>query len=391
MISFTPEEERMVRRIRELKAQSGSHSPSKFTLEEKIPGLDIRIDACFLSNPYATDLFLDWLKRDLVETGRLRDVLEFYPSQNQAIAENLAAYFDLPASRVFIGNGAIEIIQAILHRFCRKKIVLNIPTFSSYYEFAPPGVEVVLHRLKKEDDYRLDPDEYIRVVKESGADTAVLINPNNPDGGHIPFTSMQAMIAALSHLDQLIIDESFIHFAYADADESYSLQSVMELVKQHPHLVVVKSMSKDFGIAGIRAGFGVMSAAKVEALLANGYLWNSNGLAEYFFKLYSSTDFLQAYEEVRIRYIRETRDFLAALQQVPGIRTTPSKANFVLMEMIDGSTADDTMAKLLVSEGIYTRTCSDKIGLEGEYLRIASRTAAENEVILRALRNAFSS
>jgi histidinol-phosphate/aromatic aminotransferase/cobyric acid decarboxylase-like protein len=129
----------------------------------------------------------------------------------------------------------------------------------------------------------------------------------------------------------------------------------------------------------------VMSKERVHSLLKNGFLWNSNGLSEYFFRLYVRNDFLNEYEVERVKYIKETQKFFEDLGRLPGIKVYPSKANFALIELLSGVTSGDFVTDLLIRHGVYTRTCSDKIGLQGEFIRLASRTREENEVILRAL------
>lgn len=386
---LTPTEQQVAARIKELKDQAGSHSPSIFTIVEQIPELSIKVDACFLSNPYATELFLRYLKTELIDTHKMRDVLEFYPSQNAVIAQLLSGHLETPTENIFVGNGAIEIIQAVIHNFTRKKILINIPTFSSYYEFAKGHVEVVFNKLKKENNYQIDIEAYLEVVRREKPDTVVLINPNNPDGNYMSWESMARLIEQLKDVETVIVDKSFIHFAYED--ENYGLISYSSLVEKYPNVVLLKSMSKDFGIAGIRAGYAIMRKDRVDHLLKHGYLWNSNGLAEYFFRLYVREDFLKEYEVERIRYIKETRTFFEELKQIPNIRVYPSKANFALIEILNGMKSGDFVTSLLIRYGVYTRTCSDKIGLEGEFVRLASRTQKENAVILKALREFFGS
>src|SRR5688572_25744901 len=132
---FTPYELELRDKFIRLKNEAGSHSPSIFTFKQKLPELDIKVDACFLSNPYATDLFLDYFTREVINTGKIRELLEFYPSQNNVISELLADFLKVPKENLFIGNGAIEIIQAVIQTYTKKKLLINIPTFSSYYEF----------------------------------------------------------------------------------------------------------------------------------------------------------------------------------------------------------------------------------------------------------------
>ena len=136
--ALSPRESALAERIKLLKREAGSHSPCAPTLAKMIPELRLRVDACFLSNPYATDLFLEYLHREVIRTGKLRKLLEFYPSQNRVIAGKLSGALGVPPEYLFVGNGAVEIIQAILHRFTGDKILVNLPTFSPYHELPGP-------------------------------------------------------------------------------------------------------------------------------------------------------------------------------------------------------------------------------------------------------------
>jgi histidinol-phosphate/aromatic aminotransferase/cobyric acid decarboxylase-like protein len=350
-----------------LKAESGSHSPSISTLLKEIPEIQINVDACFLSNPYATDLFMKYLDQDLIKKDRLREVLEFYPPQNYDISRYVAKAIGVEKGNIFVGNGAIEIIQAVMHRFVKQRLCVILPTFSSYYEFARPDTEVFYYQLRKENNFVLDIEDYIRFVRDNKVDTIVLINPNNPNGGYLPKEDLQNLIESLSNLESIIVDESFIHFAYENAD-MYQITSE-ELIDKYPNLIIVKSMSKDFGIAGIRAGYAVMNAKRVQTLLGNGYLWNVSGLADYFFKIYSDRVFQEEYDIVRRKYIMNTRMFMDEINTLKNIKAYPSKANFVLIE-----------------HGIYVRDCSDKNGLNGNFIRIASRSFEENLKIIAAIK-----
>ena len=371
-------------KILELKALSGTHSPSIETVLKQLPEVKIEVDACFLSNPYATDLFLEHLNKDLIQTNLLRRTLEFYPPQNHDVADSISVVTGIPSKNIFAGNGAIEAIQAILHNFLAKKIVVIIPTFSSYYEFVGEGVEVVFYKLQKEEDYKLNIDDYITFVKNEKPDTIVLINPNNPNGHYILQSEVTKIIQELGFVNNLIIDESFIHFAH----ESEAMEEIScgGLIAENPNLIIVKSMSKDFGVAGLRAGYAIMNEDRVKKLLKNGYLWNVSGLADYFFKLYSDIGFRKEYDVVRKKYIKETATFLNDLQNIEGIKAYPSKANFALVEFVNGTTSFDFTVGLLADKGIYVRDCSDKIGLDGQFVRVASRSLNENQLIVAAFK-----
>jgi histidinol-phosphate/aromatic aminotransferase/cobyric acid decarboxylase-like protein len=384
-VVLNPRELALVERIKRLKKEAGSHSPSAWTLAKLIPELRLKVDACFLSNPYATKLFLMHFQREVIRPRKLRALLELYPSQNRVIASKLSRVLRLPSDSIFVGNGAAEIIQAILHRFTRDKIVVNLPTFSPYYEFAQPSTQIVYNVLRKEDDFQLDCGQYLDLVHREKPDTVILINPNNPDGGYIPHAAMCKLLGQLRSIPNVIVDESFIHFACEG--NGYSYRSVAGLVSQFANLTVIKSMSKDFGVAGIRAGYAVMAPERVRTLLENGYLWNSSGLAEYFFDLYSRPDFQAQYERERVRFIRNSRQFFGKLGTMNGLRIYPTFANFALVELQNGLSAEELVCRLLIRRGIYTRTCDDKKGLEaGKFVRIAARSRAENAYIIRSIR-----
>jgi histidinol-phosphate/aromatic aminotransferase/cobyric acid decarboxylase-like protein len=389
-IQFTDTEKALINKLNALKEESGTHSPSIFTYEQKLPELKIKIDACFLSNPYATDLFVQYFEKEIVEKGLLRNLFEFYPSQNQIIAELLGNFMRVDPAHIFIGNGAIEIIQAVIQRFSAQKILLNIPTFSSYYEFVEERHTVVYNVLKKENNFELNPEAYISLIEKEKPDTIVLINPNNPNGGYFNYDTVKYILKEATRLGvkTIILDESFIHFAYED--QAYKLIDTSKLIHEYDNLVILKSMSKDFGIAGVRAGYAIMSKERVNALLKNGYLWNTNGFAEYFFRLYTRADFAYNYESMRIKYIMETVDFMDALKKIKGLKVYPSYANFAMIELPESISTDDFTSALLIKYGIYVRNCDDKIGLEGNYIRVASRTKEENKLIIEALTELMS-
>lgn len=370
-------------KLKILKQESGTHSPSIATILEEIPEIKIKVDACFLSNPYATELFMSYLEKDLIKNNLLREVLEFYPPQNYDIRRYIAKAIGANPKNIFVGNGAIEIIQAIMHRFVKKKICVIIPTFSSYYEFARPDTEVVYYSLKKEENFSLNLEDYLSFVKQNKPDTVVIINPNNPNGGYFNLDDLNYLLNNLKSVDNIIVDESFIHFAYENIDLSNITSQ--GLIEKYENLIIIKSMSKDFGIAGVRAGYAILSEEKVSFLLSNGYLWNVSGLADYFFKIYSKEAFINAYDIVRKKYIMNTLMFLSELNGIKGIKVYPSKANFALLELKNTSSFDFTI-DLLVNHGVYVRDCSDKIGLEGQFVRVASRSFEENLKIISAIR-----
>ena len=391
VIRISTQERALMENLDRLSLNSGSHSPSLATMQQALPEIHIDIDACFLSNPLATELFWTYFNTDVLNDQQLfKRMLEAYPSQNRVIAEQLSSTIGVEPGRVFIANGATEAIQAVIHNFS-SHIHINIPTFSPYYEFAGPDHRITRFRVDSGNDFVLDPGRYVHSVLGSGADTAVLISPNNPDGYLIPDADLKWILARLSGLRTIIVDESFIHFADravpGPGGSGNGLPTLVGLTEQFDNVTVIKSMSKDFGIAGIRAGYAIMKKSRVDQLLDHGYLWNSSGIAEYFFSLFTRPAFLSEYREVLDTYRGYIDRFTSMTSGVNFVRAYPTSANFQLMRVPEGVSADLVTTLLLVRHGIYVRACGDKIGLDGEFIRVAIRTEPENKLVFAALKD----
>lgn len=371
-----------------LKSESGSHSPSIETLLEIIGESTLKHDFCFLSNPLATEIFkseLDDLIKDKIKWNR---TVEAYPPQNRAIASYLSQVLKVNQENIIIGNGAVEIIQMVLHKYVKENIMIILPTFSPYYEYLNDTIRIEYFHLKKENDFQLNTGELISQCIDKGIKNLVLINPNNPTGTYMPRKEVLNLFSELKELDNIIIDESFIDFAYEGEFEANL--STVNHIKDYPNVILVKSMSKDFGIAGIRCGYGIMNKEKVDELLETGYLWNISGLGSFFFKTLSRPDFIEKYKKVKVEYLKTTIKFFENLIKIGNthsnkIRVYPSNANFILIEGLNGITSEYLTINLLAEYGLYVRDCNDKIGLEGDFIRVAARTQKENEYFLNSL------
>lgn len=209
-------------------------------MERAIPGL-VNVDACFLSNPYATGEVMRRL-RSIAPTV-LERMVSLDPSQGGAIASTLAPSVGVPADQLVVAIGACEVIHALLAR-APGPLLLSLPTFSAYYEFA--SGPVVQHQLDPEQDFRLDFDVLEAMVERHEPDTVVIISPNNPDGGLAPEASLTDFVRrGQGRVRQVIVDESFSHFSTDGTPPTLA-----PLVAELPHLVVVNSLSKSHGIAG---------------------------------------------------------------------------------------------------------------------------------------------
>jgi histidinol-phosphate/aromatic aminotransferase/cobyric acid decarboxylase-like protein len=374
-----PDEREVLHAMRRLRAESGSHAPSVAQIERALPGL-VQIDACFLSNPYATTEVTTRLLA--VPPPRWEQMVSHYPSQAPEIAATVAPHLGVPVENLHLANGACEVIQALLADGSGP-LLISMPTFSAYYEFAQGPV--VTHQLDPRSDFRLDLRELEAMVARHSPETVVIISPNNPDGGLLPHEELVGFLRRVhDKVNQVIVDESFSHFATESPP-----RTAAGLVAEFPELVVVNSLSKSYGIPGLRLGYAVMSAQRAKGLRERA-LWNLNALAEWFATLLCDREFQHAYEFARRRYVRDTRTLFTDLGTLSGAKVFPSAANFTLLEL-DRSAAEVTSA-LLARHGVYVRDCADKRGLDDghRFIRVAARSQPENRRIVDALRDVLS-
>jgi histidinol-phosphate/aromatic aminotransferase/cobyric acid decarboxylase-like protein len=375
MIWLNEKESAFYQRFLELKREAGNHSPSIYRLIEEFPEVSIKIDACFLCNPYAFDSF--YQKFQEVD---LQPFVKFYPPQNQEVAKNISAFTGISAERILVGNGAIELIETLMNKL-GGPVCMALPTFSTYYEVA--SIKNVCHyyQLDSANDFQIDVNDYIRWLSEKDPQIVVLVNPNNPTGTILKSEQVKQILDSLRPDQTLIVDESFIHFS---AEE----ESVEHLTADYENLIIIRSLSKDFGIAGLRVGYAVLSQNLRNELLSQGFLWNSNGIAYYFTTLLADPEYQKIYRRLRKKYNEERDEFYQELLKINKIRVYPSSANFFMVE-----TSEDSgilFSKLLYGWGIYTRILNDKQGLTGNFIRIASKDRRENQRILKALHKIYN-
>ena len=371
MAPLSKKEEAFYERFAELKEEAGSHSPSIHKLLEEFPQVRIEVDACFLCNPYAFELFYDKLTNT-----NLEKYIKFYPPQNEEVAENLSQFINVPSDHILVGNGAIEIIEQLIGNYCKHATVgIILPTFSTYYEAA--RFKPMYYHLSPDEQFRLDVDDYIKWIKKHKPEIVLLVNPNNPTGTLIPKEDVMKIYDSLTKHQTLVVDESFIHFT--NREESIEQEAI-----GCDNIVIIKSLSKDFGVAGIRLGYSINKKFK-EWALKNAFLWNTNGIAYYFTTLLSDKRFRTAYKKCRNKYNKDRDSLYKELQKLQSIKVYPSEANFFVIET-PGKDISILFTKLFYTYGIYTRILNDKKGMKGYYLRLASKDKRENLKIINALK-----
>ncbi len=311
--------------------------------------------------------------------AQIHELVLNYPVAQDVLAGLVGTLIGQPPGRVVVGNGAAELIK-ILCGHVAKKLIIPVPSFNEYTDAAPEGVAVEF--ALDAPSFELDVDRFAARAISSGADFAVIVSPNNPTSLLVPRADLLRLLALLEGHDcTLVLDQSFIDFADAGAAESLEQD-----VAEHRNLAVMKSMSKAYGICGIRIGYLLTANEDLAKRMRDGlHIWNLNGFAEEFLRLAPDLrqEFVESCELVRA----ERSAFFEGLGAIPGLTAYSPQANFVMCRLPDSSPSGPDIAKqLFIEDNIFIKDCAGKTMPESErYVRIASRTHGENATLIAAL------
>ncbi len=333
-------------------------------------------DFCYLVNPcYPDARLMDEIK------ANFEQLLCAYPSGMRVNSLLAAKYWGIRQEQVVVGNGAAELIKALMER-CTGKLGVIFPTFEEY-PHRRGDAEIVPFLAPAEKNFAYTADDLIAFFDRREIAALALVNPDNPSGNFLPMDGLKRLISWADRKGiQLIIDESFADFAEADCRVSLLDE---ELLDAHPRLVVVKSISKSFGVPGLRLGVLASGDAElIAALRQNVAIWNINSFGEFFLQIFEK--YASSYREALERFCRLRSNFVVALGGIPGLEVFPSQANYVMCRLPAPFHADQLVAELL-DEGFLLKNLSGKRGIvgTGEYLRIAVRGAEDNARLTAAL------
>jgi histidinol-phosphate/aromatic aminotransferase/cobyric acid decarboxylase-like protein len=331
------------------------------------------VDHCYLYNlHFPPAAMLDALRDELP------DVVSNYPVGQSELDRLVAHWTAADPTTVVVGNGAAELIKVLGEHFI-EKMTIPVPSFNEYENVRPEQLDrVALDPVTLE----LDLDAFAESARRAGSNVAVLVTPNNPTAISVDRTAVLDLASRLAgHRCRLIVDESFIEFS-----RSGRAASVEGDVDDYPNLVIIKSMSKVFGIAGLRIGYLLTADRRFAAAVrAHLPIWNLNGMAESFLRQVCRhrTEFAASCEVVR----DTCQDLYHALRELPGLSPFQPDANFVFCKITaPGLTGQVLARKLYVEHNILIKDCASKTMPDADrYVRIASRTAAENRRLVDAL------
>lgn len=331
------------------------------------------LDFCYLVNPYfPPQRLIDEIQANFTP------LLTQYPSGMRVNALLAARNFAVHQQNILVGNGAAELIKALMARLEGATGFIR-PTFEEYpnrYQdrpnvcFTPAGP-----------DFRYTADDLMAFFGPQDIDNLVLINPDKPTGSYIPAPDVLRLADwAQEKGIRLILDESFADFA-DEADNTFIRQ---DLLDRYRRLYVVKSISKSYGVPGLR--LGVLASGDqdlIAALKKDVAIWNINSFAEFYMQIEEKykKDYARSLELIRAERARFRRE----LEKLPNLRVIPSQANYLMVELLGGLSARAITRDLLVNRCILVKDLSPKLGGQ-QYLRLAVRDTRDNDRLLEALR-----
>ena len=333
------------------------------------------LDFCYLVNPFfPSQRMLDEMKASFLT------LLTEYPSGMKVNALLASKCWGVSEKYIVPGNGAAELIKFLMDNLNGKLGVIR-PSFEEY----PNRYQgEVVTFIPQNIDFRYTGQDIIDYYANKDIANLLLINPDNPSGNFIPKDDI-LKVADWCKLNQVrfIVDESFVDFS-----EDYEICSMLDdtILESYPNMIVVKSISKSYGVPGLRLGI-MASADEMLIKEAKKYvsIWNINSFAEFFMQIF--TKYSKDYHKACGSFQAERADFLSKLCEIPFIHVMPTQANFVLCEVKEPYSSMEIVKRMLREHNILLSACSAKKGLQGgKYLRIAIRGHQDNARLIEAFK-----
>ncbi len=333
------------------------------------------LDFCYLVNPYfPPQRMIDEIK------ASFETLMREYPSGMRVNSLLASKNFGVKQDYILVGNGAAELIKALMENWTG--MLGNVlPTFEEYPNRLDS--ENLIQFIPKKLGFKYTAEDLMHFFDDKEIDTLLLINPDNPSGNYIPYNELLQLVEWTKNKGvRFVVDESFVDFASIEGPFSMLDNT---LLASNPHLVVVKSISKSYGVPGFR--LGVMASGNTELiskLKKEVAIWNINSFGEFYMQIYEKyhKDYVKACNE-----FRSERDlFFDELQEVPYLEVYDSQANYFLCQVTARFTSHE-LALQLLKHNILIKDCGSKKAFNGgNFIRLAVRNRKDNHYLTETLK-----
>ena len=335
------------------------------------------LDFCYLVNPYfRRSKIIDEME------ANFRTLLGEYPSGMKVNTLLASKCWGVKEEYIIPGNGAAELIKALMENV-EGTLGVTRPTFEEYPNRTDESKVVAF--IPRNRDFRYTADDLMVHFGQHPVEALLLINPDNPSGNFIPLPDICRLAAWCEERGvRLIVDESFVDFS-----ESWETSTLLcdTYLERYPHMAVMKSISKSYGVPGLR--LGIMASADrglIARMKQQVSIWNINSFAEFFMQIFNKYE--DDYRLACRKFIGVRHTFLQQLKEIPFLHVMPTQANFVLCEVREPYTASQLAQRLLRDHNILISACSAKKGIApNRYVRLAVRSQEDNERLIDALKS----
>jgi threonine-phosphate decarboxylase len=313
-------------------------------------------------------------------------LIQFYPDPNPVeFKSEIAKYVGhgVEEENVILGNGSIELIYTITEILPRGfKSLIPVPSFSEYEKAAlRVGGETVFVQLPE--NFALETEKIKRAVT---GDTKIMCicNPHSPSGTLYSKETVLDLLDFCHKKDVIFsVDENYIEFAEKGQDTTLA-----GMVKEYENLFVIRSVTKFYGMPGIRLGYGIAAGNLIDKLETVRQPWSINGLAGVAtLAAFKDTEFI---ENTKRTIAKERPQFAKNLSEIEGLHVYPSVTNFLLVKILNRKITSTKLKELLAKEHILIRDCCTFVGLDDSYFRVTVRSAKDNQKLTQTIKQILS-
>lgn len=301
-------------------------------------------------------------------------ILHYPDPECKTLRQEFSNCYGINYENTIAGNGCVELIYLITSVLKPRTALILVPTFSEYATALQSiNTNITFWELEEEQEFKVPIAEIIKQLNKW--EVIFLCNPNNPTGGLIPKTELIALLKEAEKQGvTVILDEAFI--------DVVDKESLIKQSCQSEYLFVVRSLTKFFGLAGLRLGFGIGHQKIINRLKSSKIPWSVNAFAQ--------IAGIEVLKDIHFRkhskkFILEEKNFLyKELLKIKGLKPYYPSANFILIKLESFASSTELYDRL-AKKGLLIRDCSNFHGLDNKFIRIAVRTREENEILLKTL------
>ena len=333
------------------------------------------LDYCYLVNPFfPTKRMKDEIK------ANFDALLSNYPSGMWVNSLLAGKYFGIRQEYVVVGNGAAELIKVVMEEHSGRTGVI-FPTFDEYPNRLDDNDIVPF--VCKTPDFSYTADDLMEFFEDKEIELLLLVNPDNPSGHFMPKEDVIRLAGWCEDRGiHLLVDESFVDFVDAIEDNTLLHNDILD---RFSNLMVMKSISKSYGVPGLRLGVFASSNKNLVARIKKEVsIWNINSFAEFYLQIYGKYE--KDYKRACKKFIAEREIFFSELESIPYLHVLPSKANYFLCEVIDRYSSAE-LTQRLVENDVLVSNCALKRNMQGrQFIRLAIRSREDNARLISILR-----